>query len=703
MQVTGRFRGWYAPVIVSLLALLSIIATGFLQHRAQSYAKAEVKLGDVSTQFSVVGVRPLQLVDDLVPATVVGAQMQSGERAVHGQLAALERSEPLPSLRAIAPALNRDFATVNAIYSLLAHDPQPGDPGNLLAAVHLGVTANAAGSAATNAIDRAKAQYSSSASRAQAQALVGSAIAIAALLGAFLLFYRRAFRARLSAETLAEDLGRKEAHLAEAQRQAGVGSWEWDAASGRLVWSEQQARLHHWRAEDPPPSLEAMLELVDADSRAELADALRAARADGGPLRVRYRVTGPGGSRIIDCQGTARRDAADRVTGLIGTCQDVTDRFLRAEAERATQARDQFLSRMSHELRTPLNAILGFSQLLVMGDLSDRQHAQVDHVLKAGDHLLELVNEVLEISRLQSNPEYVSVQPVSASSAVTDAIDLVAPLAEARRIVVSVRAGGDDLWVLADVQRLRQVLLNLLSNAIKYNDDGGRVQVRLRLADADRVEIAVVDDGPGIAAELLVRLFTPFDRLGAEQTNVDGTGLGLALSKAFVEAMGGTLGVQSTPAKGSVFTVELPAVAAPSDPDSESQDVSVSAEDRRLVLCVDDNPANLELIEQIFTERPGITVASAVQGRLAVDLARKQRPDLILVDLNLPDIDGEEVIRLLQADADTASIPFLAISADATAERQRNVIDLGALAYLTKPFDVAELLRIVDETLLAAV
>ncbi len=681
---------------MSVLAVLSIGAAALLQRRAQAYGQAQVKLANVETEFGLVGVRPLQLVDNLVPPATVGAQMRSGEIGVHQQLAELQRTESLPALAGINEPLRHAFASVNAILALLTNDPQLSSPASLLTAIHLGVSANTAGDATTNAINRAKAQYSASASRAQTAALVGSAVAIAALLAAFLLFYRRAFRARLAAENLAEDLGRKEAHLAEAQRQAGIGSWEWHAAGGRLTWSEQQARLHHWEADQPPASLEAMLELVDADSRAELGEALRTASAAGGALSVRYKVTGPNGTSIIDCQGTALRDTSGRVVELVGTCQDVTDRFLLAEAERATLAKDEFLSRMSHELRTPLNAILGFSQLLEMGDLTDRQRANVDHVLKAGEHLLGLVNEVLEISRLQSNPEYVSIQPVATRAAIDEAIDLLAPMADARRIVVSVTGEDDDLWVLADVQRLKQALLNLLSNAVKYNHDGGRVQVRVRRGAEERVEIAVADDGPGIASDLLVRMFTPFDRLGAEQGNIEGTGLGLALSKAFVEAMGGTLGVQSTPGRGSIFTVELAAAPA-GTPDAPTEDRGVSAEDRRLVLCVDDNPANLELIEQIFVERPGITVVTAIQGRIAVDLAHRQRPDLVLVDLNLPDIDGEEVMRLLQAEPETAHIPFVAISADATAERQRCVTALGALAYLTKPFDVAELLRIVDE------
>ena len=352
---------------------------------------------------------------------------------------ALHRGRSVPGLAAIARPLRGDFAAVNEILAVLTRDAELSQPANLLAAVHLGVTANDAGMATTQAINRAKAQYSRSASRAQTQSIVGSALAVVALLAAFLLFYRRAFRARLSAEALADDLGRSEAHLAEAQRQADIGSWEWHAADGRMIWSEEQARLHHWPHAQPPGSLEETVSLVDPAYRAELTGALTAAWKTGAPLSLQYGVSGPDGSRIIHCQGTTLCDAGGRRAALVGTCQDVTDRFLLAEAERASQAKDEFLSRMSHELRTPLNAILGFSQLLEMGELTEREHANVGQVLKAGRHLLDLINEVLEISRIESRPDYLSIEPVAAARVVSDAIDLVTPLADARGIVISVR------------------------------------------------------------------------------------------------------------------------------------------------------------------------------------------------------------------------------------------------------------------------
>ena len=374
---------------------------------------------------------------------------------------------------------------------------------------------------------------------------------------------------------------------------------------------------------------------------------------------------------------------------------------LAGEAERATHAKDQFLSRMSHELRTPLNAIVGFSQLLGSSELTDRQHRNVGHVIKAGDHLAELVNEVLAISQIRSGDGSLAVEPVRLRSIVDDAIEMTTPLAESRRIVVSVTSDdGDELWASADSHRLRQVLLNLLSNAIKYNRDAGRVVVGVRATD-QRAEVLVADDGPGIAPDLLVRLFTPFDRLGAEQTTVEGTGLGLTLSKAFVEAMGGTLGVSSTLGKGSVFTVELPACAPGDDANSTELD-EIPADACRLVLSIEDNKENLALIEGIFNMRPEITLLTAVQGTIGVELARKHRPDLVLLDLDLPDISGEEVIERLRADPATAHLPVVVVSADVSPGQARQLIALGAVAYVTKPFDIAELLRIVDETLLAA-
>ena len=375
-----------------------------------------------------------------------------------------------------------------------------------------------------------------------------------------------------------------------------------------------------------------------------------------------------------------------------------------AEADRANLAKSEFLSRMSHELRTPLNAILGFAQLLELDAASAEQQESVGQILRAGRHLLGLINEILDISRIEAGRLQLSLEPVPVQETVRQAIDLVQPSAAEAHVTVRSEAIEDGVHVLADRQRLQQVLLNLLSNGVKYNRAGGTVTVACRESPASRLRIEVTDTGPGITADKLARLFTPFDRLGAEASAVEGTGLGLALSKSLVEAMGGTLKVRSEPEVGCTFSVELAVVAAPAEREPIAP-VSAPAVDERQpgeaqkILYIEDNLSNLTLVESILARRPGTTVLSAMQGRVGVDLARDHRPALILLDRHLPDIPGEEVFRQLQADSRTRDIPVIVLSADAMPSRMRQFLDGGVRAYLTKPLDVPELLAAIDAAL----
>ena len=375
-----------------------------------------------------------------------------------------------------------------------------------------------------------------------------------------------------------------------------------------------------------------------------------------------------------------------------------------AEADRANLAKSEFLSRMSHELRTPLNAILGFAQLLELDAASAEQQESVGQILRAGRHLLGLINEILDISRIEAGRLQLSLEPVPVQETVRQAIDLVQPSAAEAHVTVRSEAIEDGVHVLADRQRLQQVLLNLLSNGVKYNRAGGTVTVACRESPASRLRIEVTDTGPGITADKLARLFTPFDRLGAEASAVEGTGLGLALSKSLVEAMGAILHVRSEPEVGCTFSVELAVVAAPAEREPMAA-VSAPAVDERQpgeaqkILYIEDNLSNLTLVESILSRRPGTTVLSAMQGRVGVDLARDHRPALILLDRHLPDIPGEEVFRQLQADSRTRDIPVIVLSADAMPSRMRQFLDGGVRAYLTKPLDVPELLAAIDEAL----
>jgi signal transduction histidine kinase/CheY-like chemotaxis protein len=379
----------------------------------------------------------------------------------------------------------------------------------------------------------------------------------------------------------------------------------------------------------------------------------------------------------------------------------------RTETERATQAKNEFLSRMSHELRTPLNAILGFAQLLELDELDSRQRDNVAHIVSGGRHLLDLINEVLEISRIETGSMSPVIEPVNASAMVREAIELVSPLAAQRGIELSAPVNSAEaIWLAADQQRLKQVLLNLLANAVKYNRDGGSVTVRIKQQDG-RGRILVTDTGQGIPQDQLPKLFIPFERLGAEATGVEGTGLGLVLALRLCEAMNGTLGVESQPWIGSTFHVELPLAEAPAETAPEvlpsrpvpAGPLPVHSSGPRRVLYIEDDTANAHLMSQLFAEEPRLELMTTMYGKLGLELARQHRPDLILLDAHLPDLEGDEVLKRLRGDEATRDIPVIAVSADATGEQRGRMTALGAARYLTKPLTLNVVLTAVWEVL----
>ena len=383
----------------------------------------------------------------------------------------------------------------------------------------------------------------------------------------------------------------------------------------------------------------------------------------------------------------------------------ITDRWVHAKlaaAEAASRAKSEFLSRMSHELRTPLNAILGFGQLVELEAESDAQRENADQILKAGRHLLALVNEVLDITGIEAGRLNISTEPVEAVEVVREVVDLVRPLAAAGEVDLGIVDDSfGNHYVRADRQRLKQVLLNLTANAIKYNRRGGYVSVACEAGDV--MKILVEDSGPGIAADKLSRLFTPFDRLGAEQTGVEGTGLGLTLSKRLAEAMGGALGVRSTIGGGTTFWIELPPSDSPRSRaerlESEPAHRAVEGMRRTTVLYVEDNLSNLALVQRILEPRRDVSLISAMQGGMALELARLHRPDLIVLDLHLPDIPGDDVLRQLQQAADCRHIPVVALSADATRSQVDRLLAAGARAHITQPLDVKSFMAVLDEVL----
>jgi len=407
------------------------------------------------------------------------------------------------------------------------------------------------------------------------------------------------------------------------------------------------------------------------------------------------------------------RNAMDEVYAICGIALDVTEKrhaeeaikISAREAERANEAKSDFLSRMSHDLRTPLNAILGFAQVLESEALPRDQADSVRQILAGGRHLLELINEVLDITRIETGHLSLSPEPVAIADVVRHVTELMKPLAAQQGITLRLEADDAPRYVQADRQRLIQILLNLLSNAVKYNRPNGVIVLSTGNISDNRFRITVTDTGFGIPREKVGLLFRRFERLGAEGTEVEGTGLGLAVSKGLAEAMGGSMGVQTTVNVGSSFWVEL----ALCDPIQTAPDVAV--EERRgvaendvrgTVLYIEDNGANVRLLERVLQRRPGVKLITAANGTLGITLAGVHVPNLILLDLHLPDMNGEDVLhRLLQGHA-TRRIPVVVLSADATSAQERRLRAAGASDYLTKPFNVARVLQTIDSHVASA-
>jgi signal transduction histidine kinase/ActR/RegA family two-component response regulator len=369
----------------------------------------------------------------------------------------------------------------------------------------------------------------------------------------------------------------------------------------------------------------------------------------------------------------------------------------------ATQAKDAFLSSTSHELRTPLNAVLGFAQLLQLSELSEEDRDAVERILAAGQHLLALINELIDIARIESGKFSLSVEPVAVQPVVQETCQLMAPLAADRSITISQHCPWPGLAVNGDRLRLRQILVNLVSNAIKYNRVGGTVTLTCQVASTGQVSLAVADTGPGIPAADLERIFDPFERLGASQTAIEGTGIGLPLARAFAEAMSGHLTAASTPGEGSVFTVTLPRapdMAEPSGLDMARVPQQIAPDDPGgtaiRVLYIEDNPANIEVVVRFVKTKPGIRLQYAISGPAGLELATQEIPDLILLDLHLPGLHGDEVLRRLRSKPETAGIPVAILSAEASPAIIRYMRANGVIAYLTKPLDLAELGRLLD-------
>jgi PAS domain S-box-containing protein len=509
---------------------------------------------------------------------------------------------------------------------------------------------------------------------------------------------------------LDETLRLQEQRLQLATQIAGVGIWDRDLATEQVIWEEQMYRLRGLPPEDPrsPREIDELIMLPQA--LAERRQRIRRHLQDGEAYEYEFEVRWPDGSvHWLASTGRAVRDEQGAPLRMVGLNWDVTQRR-RAEAalrdmeaaERASRAKSEFLARMSHELRTPLNAMLGFAQLLEQDGaerLDAQQRGRIERIRSAGAHLLSLIEDVLDLAAVEADSLPVELQPTPLDEVVDEVRQWVAPGAAERALTLQVQASGGQ--VRADPRRLRQVLSNLMTNAIKYNRQGGQVWVAARRTTADGGDgapgwaLSVRDNGRGLSVDQQSHLFEPFNRLGAERDGIEGRGIGLATAQHLVRRMGGQLQVRSRLGEGSEFVVWLPEPAAAGAAAEASADTPAPAATVPLsVLYVEDNPVNALVVQELVAMRPNVVLWIAADGASGVALALRHRPDLVLVDMQLPDIDGVEVLRRLREQGLPARL--VALSANAMPDAVAGARALGFDDYWTKPIDLKQFLHGLD-------
>ncbi len=511
-----------------------------------------------------------------------------------------------------------------------------------------------------------------------------------------------------------EQLRESEERFVFAVEGAGDGIWDWRLPTGVMTLSGHYEAMLGYRKGDLTPTIEAWTASVHPDDLPQVQRQLQdylAGKVAVYVVELRLRCK-DGGYKWVLCRGTVvARDGQQMPLRMIGIHSDISAQKVaqaalvdaRETAERANQAKSDFLSSMSHELRTPMNAILGFAQIMQYDSTLPAEHLDnVQEILKGGHHLLALINEVLELAKIESGTVDLLLEPVMLAGLVADCQSLIQPLAGARRITLRM-AVPSDATVFADPMRLKQALLNLLSNAVKYNRAGGDVHVDVQAVAPQRLRLTVTDSGVGIAPEHMALLFQPFSRLGAEHGSIEGTGIGLTITRRLVEMMGGAMGVDSQVGVGSAFWIELPSSAmtthdAPVAAAAMALHVGASTQLRR-VLCIDDNLVNLNLIIKLLGMRPNIDLLTAHTPGLGIELALAHRPELILLDINMPGLDGYQVLEVFRADPDLKTIPVIAITANAMQRDLERGRVAGFAGYLTKPLDVNEFLKTLDRCL----
>jgi hypothetical protein len=509
-----------------------------------------------------------------------------------------------------------------------------------------------------------------------------------------------------------------EQRFAFAVEGAGDGVWDWNMLTNTMQFSRVYMEMLGYTEYELPHHIDTFINSLHPDDKAGVQQNLQDFLEDrtqtyATELRIRCKS---GSYKWILCRGTiVERNSEGKPVHLIGIHSDISVHKraeaalieARDEADRANQAKSEFLSSMSHELRTPMNAVLGFGQLMEYDSSLPEEHQDsVKEILKAGHHLLTLINEVLDLAKVESGQIDLSLEPVEVCPVVEDCLHLMSTLADKYAVQLD-HIGLKDVTVRADRTRLRQVLLNLLANAIKYNRRGGSVKVEVQIEQEDRLRILVTDTGPGISPNRLQELFQPFNRLDADNSEVEGTGIGLTITRRIVEMMGGAVNVRSEVGVGSTFWIELPLEAAPkadyktqSPATRQNSHPAQSAREKQhVILYIEDNPSNLKLVAQILGHHKHVHLLTAHTPELGIELALARQPELILLDINMPGMDGYQVLEIFKSDALLKNIPVVAVTANAMPRDIERGQAAGFTDYLTKPLDVPGFHTLIDRLL----
>ncbi len=529
----------------------------------------------------------------------------------------------------------------------------------------------------------------------------------------------------VSVRTDVTALMESEQRLERSQDFANIGTWDWNIETGELYWSKRIWSLFGYDHANTQTTYENFLAAIHPEDRNKVEQAVKNCVENGDDYDIEHRVVWPDGSvHWLHEKGDVVRDRNGKATHMLGVVQDITqikvaeEKMIaaREEAEMANQAKSQFLSSMSHELRTPMNAIMGFSQLLELNEkanLTDAQQTSIREITVAGKHLLNLIDGVLDLAKIESGKIALSQDNICINELVSESLQLIMPLALKRGIGIKLVYNDKQialndlsvkcLRVSTDETRLKQVILNLMSNAVKYNNDNGRIEVNIQ-QQADRFHFAVTDTGNGLSPEQQQNLFTAFNRLGAEKSAIEGTGIGLYITRKIIELMKGSIGCDSKEGKGSTFWFDIPlsenkAEAVADNDNKEKNSLRKWRGEKHSILYIEDNPANLRLVEQLIASIPDLHMWSAPEPLLGLELAMEYRPDIILLDINLPGMDGYQVLEQLKHNSNTKHIRVIAVSANAMPADIEKGMNAGFDTYVTKPINVPELMTLIEENL----